>query len=35
MHFTNLLVSDAGNFFVADAVELQKIMKILKVGFLG
>lgn len=32
MQFANPLVSDAGNFFVADKTELEKIMEILSVG---
>lgn len=32
MQFANPLVSDAGNFFVADKTELEKIMEILRAG---
>jgi hypothetical protein len=32
MQFANPLVSDAGNFFVADKTELEKIMEILREG---
>jgi hypothetical protein len=32
MQFANPLVSDAGNFFVADKTELERIMAIFRAG---